>query len=316
MTTVTVATYNLYLGADVSVLFDAGSVEELAMSVRQVREQLDTTHFPERAGALARLFARERIDVVGLQEVTRWSTSPILADGSLGPTEVISDFLPELLTALEEAGTPYDAHAVTTNFHGALPVDAETWMGIEGANALLVRRDGPVLVTAERTRPFGYVFEVETGLDGVSFPIHRSYGWADAECDGRAFRVVNAHTEAYGDKARDTQRDELLAAVGDPGVPVVIGGDFNTTPDAVGIGAPYLDAWLAAGGDPKAGATFGQRADLLNEESTMVERIDYLFVRDAEVVECQVVGVSAGDRTSPHGLWPSDHAGVVARIEF
>ena len=62
--------------------------------------------------------------------------------------------------------------------------------------------------------------------------------------------------------------------------------------------------------------TCGQGPVLDNPVSKLDERIDYVFVRDADVRECRVVGDQPEDRTRPGGLWPSDHAGVVARLEF
>jgi hypothetical protein len=84
----------------------------------------------------------------------------------------------------------------------------------------------------------------------------------------------------------------------------------------VGIPAPYADAWTAAGHDPVGGATCGQAADLANRTSRLHERIDYVFVRDLTVLDCRVVGATPEERTSPGLLWPSDHAGVVARLGF
>jgi hypothetical protein len=80
--------------------------------------------------------------------------------------------------------------------------------------------------------------------------------------------------------------------------------------------APYTDAWTAAGQDPDGGHTCGQAADLANEASRLRERIDYVFVRDAAVLDCHVVGADPRDRTRPDRIWPSDHAGVVARLGF
>jgi endonuclease/exonuclease/phosphatase family metal-dependent hydrolase len=126
-------------------------------------------------------------------------------------------------------------------------------------------------------------------------------------------RFVNTHTEAYDAATRDTQRDQLLAEVGEPGLPVVVVGDFNATPAHVGIPAPYVDAWTAAGGDPLGGCTYGHAADLSNPTAVMVDRIDYVWVRDAGVAGCVVRGTDPADRT-PGGLWPSDHACVVAEL--
>jgi exonuclease III len=53
-----------------------------------------------------------------------------------------------------------------------------------------------------------------------------------------------------------------------------------------------------------------------NKSSALGQRIDYAFVRDAIVRGCRVVGAWPDDRTVPGGMWPSDHAGVVARLQF
>jgi endonuclease/exonuclease/phosphatase family metal-dependent hydrolase len=92
---------------------------------------------------------------------------------------------------------------------------------------------------------------------------------------------------------------------------VVVVGDFNATPDKVGMPEEYVDAWTAAGRDGD-GRTCGQKADLTGE-SSLDARIDYIWVRGAEVAACWVVGHRPEDRT-PSGLWPSDHAAVVAEI--
>ena len=309
------ATYNIYLGADLALLFGVSSADELADAVALVRDQLERTDFAQRAAAIARLLVREQVDVVGLQEVSRWATAPVSPEGEVGPEEVVADFLPVLLDALAAAGSPYDVHAVNHNFAGGLPVDG-SWMSIQGANVVLVRRGGAFTVTAERTGTFDSGFAVATGLEGVTFPITRSWGWVEGEVDGGRFLIANTHTEAYDAATRDAQRDELLAAIGDPGCPVAVVGDFNADPSQVAMPAPYDDAWTAAGRDPSAGHTCGQAPDLANGVGDLRERIDYVFVRDAEVQECRLVGDRDEDRTTPGRLWPSDHAGVVARLGF
>ena len=311
----TVATYNLYLGADLALLFGVTSAAELDTQVSVVRDQLARTDFTQRAAAIARILARESVDVVGLQEVSRWATAPLSSDGAVGPEVVLGDFLPTLLDALVKAGTPYDVHAVNRSFTGGLPVDG-TWMSVDGANATLVRRNGSFTITGERTGTFATTFAVPTGLEGLAFPIVRSWGVVQGEVDGGRVVVANTHTEAYDAPSRDAQRDELLALLGDPGCPMVVLGDFNAVPARVGVAAPYRDAWTAAGHDPEGGHTCGQAADLSNASSRLHERIDYVFVRDAEVLDCRVVGAAQEDRTSPGRLWPSDHAGVVARLGF
>ncbi|HET6651228.1 MAG TPA: endonuclease/exonuclease/phosphatase family protein [Nocardioides sp.] len=305
MSTLTVATYNVYLGADLALLFDATSLEELAERAWVVEQQLVATDFAQRATAIARILAREEVDVVGLQEVTRWES-----DGDL-----VVDFLPLVVQACEQAGAPYDVHAANQSFAGGLPVDGR-WMSIAGADAVLVRGGGRFTVTGEGTASYSRSLDMRTGIDGVTFPIVRGWGRVDGEADGRRVLFATTHTEAYDAAVREAQREELLDALGDPGCPAVVVGDFNARPEEAGVRPPYRDAWLAAGNDPDAGYTCGQAAELDNDASSLSERIDYVFVRDADVVDCSVVGDQETDRTEPGRLWPSDHAGVVARLEF
>jgi endonuclease/exonuclease/phosphatase family metal-dependent hydrolase len=306
-----VATYNLYLGADVTVIFGVNSPEEFAAKARFVLDQLRATDFPARAAAIAAILVRERVDVVGLQEVATWSRSASENPDGAERSEVWLDFLDELLAALERAGEAYDVHAHTSNFRGGGAIPGEASMTVLGHNVVLVRRASGVSVSGERTADFTRTLDVVTGMPGLTINIARSWGWIDAEVDGRPFRLVNSHIEAWDEKVRNAQRDELLAAVGEPCRPVVLVGDFNATPEAVGMPAAYVDAWAVAGGGGD-GLTCGHRADLTGE-SGLSERIDYVWVRDAEVGRCWVVGARAEDRT-PSGLWPSDHAGVVADI--
>ena len=54
---------------------------------------------------------------------------------------------------------------------------------------------------------------------------------------------------------------------------------------------------------------------MLNPVSLLTERIDFVLFRgDFAVHSVEVVGDEPVDRT-PSGLWPSDHAGVVAQLE-
>ena len=310
----TVATWNLYLGADLALLLDATTLEELADRIDVVRGQLQRTDFTERARAIAGLLQRERVDVVGLQEVSRWTEAPL---SDLEHPTVLADFLPVLLAELEHLGTPYDVHAVESSFEGGLPV-GDRWMQVTGSNAVLARRDARLEITAEETEHFATTLELRTGVEGVAFPVRRSWGRVDLVAGGRRLTLVNTHTEAYDAGVRDAQRDELLAQVEaqvGQGDAVVLVGDLNATPEQVGVAAPYVDAWTAAGGDAAGGRTCGQSGDLSNPEPDLRVRIDYVFVRNLVVRSCRVVGGDPQDRT-PSGLWPSDHAAVVAELEL
>jgi len=305
VTQLRVATYNVYLGADLTLIFGVRNSAHLLEHARLVYQQLVGTDFPSRAEAIARLVVRERIDIIGLQEVARWSRSPLRGDGSQGEPVLWCDFLTELLRALAGLETPYDAHAINSNFGGGSAISDERAMSVLGHNVILVRRDSGIAVTGSSTGDFKASLDIATGIDDLVLNIPRI---GDA-----AFRFVNTHTEAYDADTRNAQRDELLREVGDPAAPVVIVGDFNSGPDTVGMPPSYTDAWTGGGVDGP-GYTCGQAADLANADSLLAERIDYIWVRDAAVATCRVVGDIDADRTHTRGLWPSDHACVISDL--
>lgn len=307
----TVATWNLYLGADIELLLGATSADDLAARTEVVLGQLRRTDFTERAATVARLLVQQDVDVVGLQEVSRLTSTPPSVDDDPAEPEVLADYLPVLLDALAEQGAAYDVHAADVSFDGGLPV-GDRWMQVTGSNVLLVRRGAGLEVVDEETGRFATTAELELAVGGLSFPVRRGWGSVDVRRDGVRVRVLNTHTEAWDSSVRDAQRDELLAVVRESG-PAVLLGDLNAAPGQVGVPPPWLDAWLAAGGDPAGGLTCGQSGDLSNAEPDLRERIDYVFTRGLTVRTCRVVGGAPQDRT-PTGLWPSDHAAVVAEL--
>ena len=114
---------------------------------------------------------------------------------------------------------------------------------------------------------------------------------------------------------------ELLPA----GLPVILVGDLNT--DAYGQStATYGDfaasGWTDAWGNRAKGYTCCQTEDLFTWPSILDRRVDLILMngdfglgpRGFEGgVQSWIVGNKGSDRTSD-GLWPSDHAGVVAAL--
>ena len=116
---------------------------------------------------------------------------------------------------------------------------------------------------------------------------------------------------------RGAQARQLVTILEEETRPVVLLGDFNTgAPHGAAykllIGAGYADVW--SGG---AGNTCCQASDLRNEASLLDERIDLIFVKNVKLVSDEVQTDTVGDEPSDRlesGLWPSDHAGVVASL--
>jgi endonuclease/exonuclease/phosphatase family metal-dependent hydrolase len=306
-----VATYNLYLGADLSLVFGLDDEAALRERTAVVHGQLLATRFSDRARALAALLTRERPDLVGLQEVTTWTRAE----------RVWCDFLAELVAALEDRGEPYHAHAVNPTFTGRGVVVDDTGrveeMALTGGNAVLRRAASPWRVTDEGTASYDVELQVPT-VAGTLVPIGRGWGWVEVGRSGRRVLVVSTHLEAYDARVRAAQRDALLGwmeprAAGNR--TAVVLGDLNATPGLVGMPAGWTDAWVAAGSGP--GHTCCQDPDLANPATRLHERIDYVFVRGVAVRAARVVGDRPEDRTAAKDgarLWPSDHAAVVADV--
>lgn len=201
-----------------------------------------------------------------------------------------------------------------------------------------------------------YDFVAETSLpDGSPLEILRGYVAVDAGIGGAYYRFVNTHLEVqYPAPTPDAplvqaiQMTELIGALLFTPMPVgarlVMVGDINSDPlhpvfqpflpasdlavfppyqqlttgvDLFGLPlAPaFADAWLLRPGKPR-GHTCCQAADLSNHASILYERIDGVFMLPAPLrVKANVLDSETGDKT-PSGLWPSDHASVVARLFY
>jgi endonuclease/exonuclease/phosphatase family metal-dependent hydrolase len=119
---------------------------------------------------------------------------------------------------------------------------------------------------------------------------------------------------------------------------LIVTGDINSSPEDQpvpgplpglpppfdqGIVPPYVqlveagftDVWMLRS-RPDPGFTCCQAPDLLNELSLLDDRIDVVFTHDMlRRASAKVIGDRIADKTRS-GLWPSDHAGVAARLLF
>jgi hypothetical protein len=97
-------------------------------------------------------------------------------------------------------------------------------------------------------------------------------------------------------------------------------------PYAVFAGQGFTDVWTLrpgatkGNGSPVIGNSCCQDEDLANHKSALYERIDIIFSLDEpeQVLQARILGQSVADKTWPpgHGLWPSDHASVAARLRY
>jgi len=147
---------------------------------------------------------------------------------------------------------------------------------------------------------------------------YRNAGYVHVRIDGRplAVYVTHLHHTAEGAAIRARQIDDLRAFVaatrGD--APVLIGGDFNTRADAAELASltdAYADGYAAA--HPGEAVDASARSTLNTHVGHAPLRIDHVFFqRDAfRVVEARIIL----DRADAGGAWPSDHYGVLVRLQ-
>jgi endonuclease/exonuclease/phosphatase family metal-dependent hydrolase len=186
----------------------------------------------------------------------------------------------------------------------------------------------------------------------LELDFRRGFVAVDATVRGKDYRFVNTHLEIHEPApgipaSRFFQAAQAAELIGTLelttplGLTLIVVGDMNSSPEHEPVPGPlplpepfdmaivppymqfvdagYTDIWtLRPGAVP--GFTCCQDPDLSNKRSKLSERIDMIFSLEppANVKQARVVGDRASDKTPPPGprLWPSDHAGVVAGLQF
>jgi len=202
-----------------------------------------------------------------------------------------------------------------------VPSAAGITVGLTNRQAILVREDGEVEVADVTAGPFAAGLPIPTAQG--TFSLARGWLALDARVRDRPLRLVATHLEVgRPSAAADVQRrqiEELLAGPAAAAAPVVMLGDFNLRPGSETYGvlrdAGFDDAWTRANPDGPAGLTCCHRAPLTDPDDRLRARIDLVLTRGSVTARrAWVVGDEPGDFAD--GLWPSDHAGVVAELEL
>lgn len=344
-----VMTQNLYVGADLLRVVSVGSPEQIPIAVAETLQIIQQTNFPERALAIAEEIKRVKPDLIGLQEVTLLRTQfpgDFLQGNPVAAEDVLYDYLSILLAALRKQGLRYEVAAIVQNADVEVPAFAGT---DEYGNPVFmdVRLTDHDVILAQKSIKTknsvaqNFQFNLQIPIDSFFIDFTRGYTMVDAKVRGQWYRVANTHLELPGPDGlsliQAIQAQELIGVLSLSDLPVVLLGDFNSSPEDpvdpyTGAVPPYMqlvasdfaDVWLHRFGKPSPGYTCCQDELLDNETSLLNMRIDHLFVRAADgdpkvlqgaFVLANTIGDKVGDKT-PSGLWPSDHAGVWGRIKF
>jgi endonuclease/exonuclease/phosphatase family metal-dependent hydrolase len=319
---VRVMTRNVYQGVNFDDLLDSTSQLELLVAAGNAYTSIHNSKPAERLAAIAREIVRNRVDLVGLQEMVILRTGPSQLTSPFTPaTNVEVDFMQLLLKELQRLGARYHVVAIVPGLDAQLP----TLLGFDARltvnDAIIARSHSSVALSNVQVQ--GFLVDRNFSALGGAVLIANPRGWAsvDVQVGGRKFRFATTHLETPDFPAQPLQAFDMIEGAGDTALPVVFVGDFNAfVGDPLGtyqrfITAGFVDAWTRKRpSDP--GPTCCQAPDLMNNVSTLNERIDLVLFRGSFLVEdIRRVGEKLSDRTVS-GRWPSDHAGVVATLRI
>lgn len=312
----TVMSRNLYLGADIIKLVSASDLAGEQQQVNALYETVQATNYPVRVQALAREIARTRPDVIGLQEVARYFRTPDGAPDAPATTPLY-DWMTLLQTQLKQLKQPYRVAAEQTELDITVPSSAGYGLRLKLGNAVLVRTGKGARVRHVKPLSGEFANQLHVTIPSGPVDLHRGYAGLDGVVAGRAFRFLDPHAEAYSAAAANGQFKELLAGPARSRTrPTIIAGDFNSDPADPGADNAY-NTVIAAGfvDTGKRVATCCQNELVNNPTSELKTWIDHIVVRPRmRVLRTSVFGNRESDRIQ--GLWPSDHAGVVATIRL
>jgi len=332
---VDVMTRNLYLGADLGPAIAATTPDELSAANGQILREVVHNDFPTRAKGLAQELLAEKPDLVGLQEVALWRTTPL----SAAATPIGYDYLPELLAELNKNGKRYEVVVVQEEFDLEAPADynglpndgpvpgfpnAEMLGRLTMRDVILARHGAGVQTWNAQGGNFSTLLEVP--ILGQPKPIKRGWTETDAKVRGsHPFHFVNTHLEAFQPLIREAQAKELVAPGGPAtsSLPVVLLGDLNSDDDTVSFPDTLAyEALVTAGmverstddplscclraselgvGDGGSVADFDHQVD-----HVMTDDPGNVTLRNSEVTGLLPV----------NGFWNSDHAGLFSSLRF
>jgi endonuclease/exonuclease/phosphatase family metal-dependent hydrolase len=332
----TVMTQNMYLGSSLNPALEATTPEAFVEAVARIYATVQYTNFPQRGEAIANEIEENEPDLIGLQEVSNWTT------GGLNPPAGY-DFLAILENDLQARGLHYTAASIAHNAKiGPAPL-ALAGQGcvqpgpvitcsveLEDRDVILVNDDTPGLTWSN---PQSGRYATQQAIESPVGPLSFDRGWAsiDAKLKNLPFRFVDTHLETEESPlVQQTQAAEFLAGPAKGGT-IIATGDFNsasdgsTTTSYAQLTAPgkFRDSWneklLGPGNSCCQESSTPPLAPgaLNNPVSTLRTRIDLILSRGAarsDGDDADLIGDTPFQATPP--FWPSDHAGVVSELNL
>ncbi|WP_157265266.1 hypothetical protein [Azohydromonas aeria] len=332
-------TWDAGAGTTWTPLYFAVDVDSYVAGAGQVLREVRATRPQARMHALAAHIAEAAPEVAAVQALGRWSVGARSPGLHCGPMRLESDMLAALQHGLRQRGVPYRVAVQATQF-ALPPMPAQLAPGLR--RCVQVTERNVILVRADLPRGRGGWHNPQSGrLDAPALPPTalaprgtaqlgvwpggRAWASVDVRWHGRLLRVVTAqlaHLDPFMPHERRFDGELLRAMAGASPLPVALAlsshGSAGPPPDAVYadfLAEGFRDAWTQAR-PGTGGATCCQAPSMDNAESLLSRRADLVWLRGAvRAVDAALLG-AAPLRPDGAGLWPSDHAGVLATLKL
>jgi endonuclease/exonuclease/phosphatase family protein len=306
---VTVMTRNLFLGANLPPLAVAPPGAPFEQAAGAVFAAVQATDPEGRMKLVAREIAKDRPDLVGLQELSLWRTGP--KGDPAGATTVVYDYLATIRRELARLHAGYRVVTVSRPLNLEGPTDRDFDVRLTLGDAILARRG----VTTSRARSgiFRAQLQFPTAALGT-VPVLRGWNSLDARVRGARLRFVNAHLEAYSPDVRLAQARELVRGPLRSRLTTILAGDLNSGPRLPKPeDRPPFQAIARAGfvveRTPKPSCCYHD--DL--RSGVWDHNVDYIMARP----RLRLVRSSlTGREQTATGVWPADHGGVVSVLRL
>lgn len=353
---VTVMTRNVYLGADLTPAIEAENLGAAIGAAGEIAAELDSTKFPERAVLIANEIKKSKADLVGLQEVAKW-TDQTPSDGGSPPispigdpaTDIRYDFLALLEQELANVGAKYKVIGIQEEFEAELPAntDGNPTNGLLGADEdirlqmrdVILAKKGSKVDTG-KVEQGNYTTRFETEVGGL--PVVADRGWLSVEATvggggkgkgasaskkggSSKFRFINTHLEAFGDPTiREAQAKELIAGPAKTNKQVVLVGDLNSgLPGKHSSGQyqfqpndPLAFQAFVDAGFKDNGARQSCCDDPADPNPVFDHTVDHVLTKDGLKTKKAYVTGTDPSVRTPSGLLASDHGGVVSKLQL
>ena len=255
-----------------------------------------------------------------------------------GTPVAVIDILASIEAEIAARGLPYEVVAVQDNTSTGsafgLPLTETFSRILQFTDRLAVLRRTNVSVSDSDQGTYAAQFMLG--------PLTLKRGWirVTTEHQGVPYHFVTTHLETQALlPLQAAQAGELLDLVvaGLEGV-TIIAGDLNSDPKNPSapswtptyddmITAGFTDVWPRTRRSSRnSGFTCCQDPSLRNDRSLLDQRIDFVLVRRSDrasksgkvrgSMKVEIVGEEQADRTLTLGLWPADHAGLVAELKL